>query len=284
MEIGNHAEFLGIMTASEMLSMFFTHDGGETSKWRLKGHAIHNFWEWVADWAVMMTNPADLGYDDRLYKLPPLNIQQITVNTTPISGELFVVEAKTLQERQQARHDSIAERVSAAVEIVEQNPLESWLIWCNLNAESELLKKALKAVEVKGSDSNEHKESSLLGFINGNIKRLVSKPSIAGFGLNMQICHNMIFVGLSDSFEAYYQAVRRCWRFGQLFPVNVWIVTADREGAVVANINRKEEDFNKMLSGMIAATQELTRKNICGTSRDILEYNANKKMILPKWL
>ena len=232
----------------------------------------------------MMTKPADLGYDNSQYDLPPLNIQQITVCTEPKEHEVFVLEAQTLQERQQARRDSIEERVQAAADIVAQNPDEIWMIWCNLNSESELLKKALDAVEVKGADSNDHKERSMIDFAAGKIGRLVSKPSICGFGMNFQVCHNVIFVGLSDSFEEYYQAVRRCWRFGQTEQVNVYVVTADREGAVVANIERKERDFNAMLTGMISATQEITKENIQGTGRDETEYAAHQKMILPEWM
>lgn len=283
-ELGNHAEFIGVMNLTEMLAMFFTHDGGDTAKWRIKGHAVTRFWQWVAGWAVMMTKPADLGYDNSQYDLPPLNIQQITVCTEPKEHEVFVLEAQTLQERQQARRDSIEERVQAAADIVAQNPDEIWMIWCNLNSESELLKKALDAVEVKGADSNDHKERSMIDFAAGKIGRLVSKPSICGFGMNFQVCHNVIFVGLSDSFEEYYQAVRRCWRFGQTEQVNVYVVTADREGAVVANIERKERDFNAMLTGMISATQEITKENIQGTGRDETEYAAHQKMILPEWM
>lgn len=285
MEIGNHAEFLGIMTATEMLSMFFVHDGGDTSKWRVKGHAVQRFWEWVAGWAVMLTKPGDLGYDNSLFDLPPLNIQQITVETEPLPHELFAIEAQTLQERQQARRDSQDARVMAAAEIVSRNTTETWLIWCNLNSESELLTKSIRcATEVKGSDSADHKENSMLNFAAGVLPAMVSKPSICGFGMNFQVCHNMIFVGLSDSFEEYYQAVRRCWRFGQTKPVNVYVVTADREGAVVANIERKEKDFNSMLTGMISATQELCIENIQGTGRDETEYAATQKMKLPDWL
>jgi len=285
MEIGNHAEFLGIMTATEMLSMFFVHDGGDTAKWRIKGHAVQRFWEWVAGWAVMLTNPSELGYDGSAFELPPLNIQQITVTTEPKEHEMFVLEAQTLQERQQARRDSQEERIMAAADIVAQRPTETWLIWCNLNSESDLLQKTINcATEVKGSDSADHKEQSMLNFAAGVLPVMVSKPSICGFGMNFQVCHNMIFVGLSDSFEEYYQAVRRCWRFGQTEQVNVYVVTADREGAVVANIERKERDFTAMLTGMISATQEITKENIQGTGRDEKEYAAKHRMILPIWM
>lgn len=273
MELGNHAEFLGVMTRAEMLSMFFVHDGGDTSKWRLKGHAVQKFWEWVASWAVMLQKPSDLGYEDDGFILPPLNIEQITVETDDApEGSLFAIEAQTLQERQAARRSSIDDRVKVAAEIV--NALdEPCIIWCNLNSESDALAKAIEdAVEIRGSHSPEYKEKAMLDFTEGKITKLVTKPSIAGFGMNWQHCCKQVFVGLSDSFEQYFQAVRRCWRFGQTKPVDVYVITADTEGAVVANIRRKESDFEEMLSGMISATQEITRGNIQGTSRDAADY------------
>ena len=284
MELGNHSEFLGCMTEMEMLAMFFIHDGGDTAKWRLKKHAVKVFWEWVASWAVMMVNPADLGYDGSQFILPKLNITQQEVKTEVTTGSLFAVEAKTLQERQQARRDSLKERVAACAEIV-NNSDEQFLVWCNLNVESELIAKSIPdSVEVCGSDTPEHKTESMIGFSEKRIRVLVSKPSICGFGMNWQQCHNMIFVGLSDSFEQYYQAVRRCWRFGQKSEVNVYVITADTEGAVVANIQRKERDFEDMLHGMIAATQNITAQNIKRTGRNQKTYNPIVKMELPEWL
>ena len=284
MELGNHSEFLGCMTEMEMLAMFFIHDGGDTAKWRLKKHAVKVFWEWVASWAVMMVNPADLGYDGSQFILPKLNITQQEVKTEVTTGSLFAVEAKTLQERQQARRDSLKERVAACAEIVNHSD-EQFLVWCNLNVESELIARSIPdSVEVCGNDTPEHKTESMIGFSEKRIRVLVSKPSICGFGMNWQQCHNMIFVGLSDSFEQYYQAVRRCWRFGQKSEVNVYVITADTEGAVVANIQRKERDFEDMLHGMIAATQNITAQNIKRTGRNQKTYNPIVKMELPDWL
>lgn len=268
MELGNHAEFLNVMSRTEMLSTFFVHDGGDTSKWRLKKHAVKEFWKWVSSWAVMLRNPVDLGYTDVDFTLPELRIHEIVVDKTGY----IVREAKTLNDRRQARRDSIHDRVSCAAEIANsQNG--SCLVWCDLNTESELLTKSINgAVEVKGSDKPDHKTNSMLGFATGDIKTMVSKPSICGFGMNFQVCNTMIFVGLSDSFEQYYQAVRRCWRFGQTKPVDVYIITSEREGAVVENIKRKEKDFDEMLKGMIATTQELTTENIKQTHRDEMVY------------
>lgn len=285
MELGNHSEFLGVMTRAEMLSMFFVHDGGDTQKWRLKGHAVKRFWEWVASWAVMLQKPSDLGYSDDGFELPPLNIKQVTVKVDqPNTGGLFAVEALTLQERQTARRETSEDRAAACAEIVNPSD-ESWINWCNLNLESELLTKFIDgSVEIRGSDTNEKKEQVAKEFISGQVKKLISKPSIFGWGMNWQHCHNMTFVGLSDSFEEIYQAIRRCWRFGQKHPVNVYIIVSETEGAVVTNIKRKEADFERMLSEMIAATQEITKANIHATRREIVEYNPQLEMIIPDWL
>lgn len=266
MELGNHAEFLGVMTAAEMLAMFFVHDGGETQKWRLKGHARKEFWKWVCSWAVSMRKPSDIGYSDEGFVLPPLHYHEhICEVTTPSSGMLFAMPAESLQERISARRDSVAERVSEAAAIVAQKPEESWLIWCNLNSESQALVSAIPgAVELTGSDDPDDKEEKLLGFADGSIGKLVTKPSIAGFGLNWQICSHMVFVGISDSWEQFYQAVRRCWRFGQKRPVHVHIVCASTEGNVLENLKRKEREAEEMAEEMIANTQDLTRMNLRG--------------------
>ena len=273
MELGNHSEFIGTMSRTEMLSMFFVHDGGETQKWRLKGHAQSEFWRWICSWAVMIRKPSDLGYPDGDFILPPLNIHQSSVNVSPGNTEtLFPMEAQTLQERQRARKDSIGERVAEVAKLANELG-EQWLIWCNLNAESEAIARAIPdATEVKGSDSQEHKEMALVGFAEGMIRVLVTKPSIAGFGLNFQSCHNVAFVGLSDSYEQFYQAVRRCWRFGQRHPVNVHVITAETEGAVVRNIERKEADAARLAEGMVANMSEITKAELKGTMKTETPY------------
>lgn len=274
MELGNHAEFLGTMSRVEMLSMFFVHDGGDTSKWRLKGHAKSEFWRWMASWAVMIRKPSDLGYDDSGFILPDLKLHQHTVDVDKPTGDfLFAMEAQTLQERLQARRSTIDDRVSKAAELVNATD-EQFLVWCNLNDESAMLAKSINgAVEVKGSDSPEHKENAMMDFTDGKIRVLVSKPSIAGFGMNWQHCSNMAFVGLSDSYEQYYQAVRRCWRFGQKKPVNVHVINAETEGAVVANIRRKEQDAIAMAESMVEHMREINAASIHGaTVRDKTPY------------
>lgn len=181
-------------------------------------------------------------------------------NVDKLNDTLFEMEASTLQERQKVRRNSIADRVDKVVEIIKKEPNEQWLIWCDMNAESELLRKKINnSVEVKGSDNDEHKKNSLINFANNDIKILVTKPKIAGMGMNFQSCHNMVFTGLSDSYEQFYQAVRRCWRFGQTKDVNCYIVTADTEGAVVSNIARKEKDSELMIDEMVKNCQNVIK-------------------------
>lgn len=212
MELGNHAEFLGVMSYTDMLATFFTHDGGETQKWRLKGHAESVFWEWVASWAVMIRKPSDLGYSDEGYILPPLHQNQHTVGVEYApsleTGLLFPMEARSMSERLAARRDTIAERVEMAASLTRDDRSKVW--WCNLNAESEALCKAIPgAVETKGSDPDHVKEGKLIDFSEGRIRHLITKPLVAGFGMNWQHCADTGFVGLNDSFEQIYQAIRR---------------------------------------------------------------------------
>ena len=268
MELGNHAEYLGSMSRVEMLSMFFVHDGGETQKWRLKGHAQTDFWKWVCSWAVMIRKPSDLGYSDEGFALPELIIHEVNVRVDePTSGFLFPVEASTLQERLRARRDTIADRVADAAKIANATD-RPFLLWCNLNDESAQLAAMIPgAVEVSGSDSVAEKEKAMLGFTNGTIRALVTKPSIAGFGMNWQHCSDMAFVGLSDSYEQFYQAMRRCWRFGQKRPVNVYVITAETEGAVVANIKRKEADAMKMAEEMVEHMRDMNIEALHGATQ-----------------
>ena len=278
MELGNHSEFLGVMTRPEMLSMFFVHDGGETSKWRLKGHAESVFWEWMCSWAVYVNNPEDIGYQEDGFNLPGLHL-----NENIVDGTTYTTETLTLTERRNARRDTLDLRCQEAARLVNSSD-EQWIVWCDLNAESELLHNLIPdSVEVKGSDSGEHKSNAMLGFSEGVERCIVTKPSIAGFGMNWQNCHNMIFVGLSDSYEQYYQAVRRCWRFGQDKEVNVYIVISAREGAVRENIERKQEDFDKMKRAMADFTKEITKKEIRKTCRITTPYETKVDIVLPEW-
>src|SRR5699024_2090025 len=200
------------------------------------------------------------------------------------TNELLPEIAQTLSERRKARRESLEDRVKLAAELV-NNTDEQFLIWCDLNDESDLLTKMIDgAIEVKGSDRPEHKEESMLDFADGNLKRLVSKPSIAGVGMNFQSCRNMVLVGLSDSFEQVFQAIRRCWRFGQDREVNVYIVISEKEGAVLQNIKRKESEFNKMVDGMVVHTKYINKKDIKSSKKDVMQYGAKEEMKIPKFI
>lgn len=287
-ELGNHAEFLGVMTRTEMLSMFFAHDGGSTSDWRLKGHAVGDFWQWVAGWAVAIRNPADIGFDGSRYVLPPLNLMQVVVEDSDDiatdTGMLLGYEASTLTEQRRARKSSVSARVQMAADMA-NNSTQPWLIWCDLNDESAALARAIPdAVEVTGSMSHDEKEAGIWGFIEGRHRVLVSKPSIAGAGLNMQRCADVAFVGLGHSWEQYYQAIRRVYRFGQLREVNAHIITSRAEGRVVASIERKQADADRMAAGMVSAMRDAMTAELQagGVTRD--DYNPTERMQVPSWL
>lgn len=277
-ELGNQAEFLGVCTRAEMLAMFFINDTANTGTWRLKGHAHTSFWEWVCSWAVMIQSPCDLGYENKGFDLSEIQYHDHTIKqSAPTEGYLFAVCANTLSERRKARKESLKERCLIAADLV-NNSDESWLVWCGLNDESkEITRLVNDCVEVTGSDSTDHKENTLVEFANGDHHCMISKVRIAGYGMNFQTCHNVIFLGLSDSFEDYYQAVRRCWRFGQKNKVNVHIITHEVEGAVVANIKRKELAFVAMYEGMVKNMADITKSEISQGNQYVDSYNPDVK-------
>jgi hypothetical protein len=285
MELGNHSEFLGVMSRTEMLSMFFVHDGSETQQWRLKGHAEDEFWRWMCSWAVMIRKPSDLGFEDNGFILPKCHINDIMVRDTAWSQDLlFPMVASTLAERLDARRRTVSARVEECARLANASN-EPRLIWCNLNSESSAIVDAVHdAVEVKGSDDMETKSERLLGFASGKYRVLVTKPSIAGFGMNWQHCADMDFVGLSDSYEQFYQALRRCWRFGQTKEVHANIITADTEGAVTANIRRKERESMAMADNMVRHMKDISTGEIRGTRRMSSEYKPKQKMKAPSFL
>lgn len=289
MELGNQSEFCGVMSRTEMLATYFIHDGGDTSKWRLKGHAQDKFWEWLATWAVVMTNPRDLGYDGNGFDLPELRtVQHVVKNDVNIvegNFSLFAQVAETLNERRDARRESLESRCRKAAELIAEKPNEQWLVWCDLNAEADELKRVIDgSVEVRGTDTPEYKVETLNGFTTGYVRTLITKSSIAGMGLNWQGCHNMIFVGLSDSYEMMYQAIRRCWRFGQNHSVDVHIVTSEAEGAVKDNIDRKERQAALMTAEMVKHTRDILEQEIRGTVKISIPYNPQIEMVVPEWV
>ena len=292
-ELGCHAQFLDVCTRGEMLSEFFVHDGGDTQTWRLKGHAKDAFWRWVASWAALVGHPRDLGheFDEKGYDLPPLSVSEHLLpadeGTAQAAGVLFAEEAAGLMERRQARRASLEARVKACAEWVnaEAKKGEAVLVWCELNAESEALTKAIPgALEVTGSMSADEKEERLVAFSSGKARVMVTKPVLAGWGLNWQHCARMAFVGVNDSWESYFQAVRRCWRFGQTRPVEVHVFASEVEGAVVANLKRKEKDAEEMAKALAVETASLVRGEVLGAARTVVEYEPTVEMRLPVWL
>ena len=284
-EIGTSCEFLGIMSRTEMLATYFIHDSGDTSKWRLKKAGVNKFWEWFATWAIYFNSPKDLGYEGEGYDLPPLNIKKIFTESEPDEGTLFVQLAETLDERRNARKESLEDRTDKAADLANSKMWEQWLIWCDYNDESAVLKKKIDhCVEVKGADSPEYKAQASLDFADGSIHALVSKAAIFGFGSNFQSCHNMVFCGLSDSYERFYQAIRRCWRFGQKEPVNVYIILSEKEMNVLDNITRKQAQMDEMQKQMTALMREVTLSEIKHTTRITTEYKPFNEMRKPAWI
>ena len=273
MELGNQAEFVGVMSREEMLAMFFIHDGGDTAKWRLKGHGEIRFWKWLSTWAVVVRKPSDLGFEDDGYDLPPLIMHEhiiATGNTT--SDQLFALPAQGLNEQRAAKRLSLNDRVDAVADLVNASN-DPWMVWCHLNDESTMLGKSINdAVTVAGSDSIDHKESSMDRFSNGSVKKLISKASICGFGMNWQHCNNTVFAGIDNSFEAMYQAIRRFWRFGQKKPVNVHLFLSESEVSILENIKRKEAQHNEMSARMVDHMQEFMKQEIFGMTQEKSEY------------
>jgi SNF2-related domain len=254
-ELGNHAEFLGVMRHVDMLNRFFEHRGDDVSKWTLKGHARKPFWQWISSWAVCVSKPSDLGYSDDGYDLPPLRIHEHIVDMdrklAHKAGLLFAYEATTLTDQRAVRRASLEGRVAEAAGLVNASP-DQWIVWCELNDESAALRKAIPdAVEISGSDSAEFKEASIMGFIGGEFRVLVTKPSIAGFGVNLQNCHRQCFLGVGHSFEAFHQATRRCWRFGQTHPVDAHLIQTSADGPIARNLARKQREHDAMIRDIV---------------------------------
>lgn len=284
MELGNHAEFLGVLSRTEMLSTFFIHDGGETSKWRLKGHAEDPFWKWLSSWAVVIRRPSDLGFDDTGFKLPELKLHRHVLNTEKATpGFLFSMPSVSLSEQRTVKRETIEDRVKKAAEIVKKSN-QPWIVWCELNDESKMLSEMIGAEEVTGSDTMEEKERKLIGFSKGDIRIIVSKPSIAGYGLNWQHCPNMVFSSLSHSYEDFYQAVRRCWRFGQKRPVNVHQILVSAEEPILNNLQRKQDEADLMAEEMVKHMAASMAENMHGTTKQSDHYHAKQKINIPAWI
>lgn len=265
-ELGNHAEFLGLMTQSEFHASWFVHD---ENGWRMKKHAVQPFYRWMASWAIALRTPADIGYQDDRYRLPPLRIVDHILPVDGPSGNALFPEISTkgLKGRLNARRGSLEARTERAAEIVatrtDGHEDCQWLIWCGLNSEADLIARHIDgAVNVQGSDAYAEKVGAVQGFVSGRVRHMVSKVSILGYGLNFQHCHHMAFVGLGDSFEQYYQAVRRCWRFGQTREVTAHVIISEAEQVVVENVRRKESRARDMASLLIEHMADFEREEL----------------------
>jgi len=286
-ELCNHADFLGIMTPQEMRSTFFIADSkGEFMRYRLKGHAKEAFYRWLASWSMALRRPSDLGYPDDGFILPPLSIQPVFVATDwAPDGALFPVGLKGITERSEVRRATLDARVGAVASLIEAEPDQAWLVWCGLNDEGRALARLVPdAVVIEGSDPPDRKAEVLLAFADGDIRTLITKPSIAGFGLNFQRCARMAFLGLGDSYEQYFQAIRRCWRFGQTRPVEVHIVLSDAEKPVYDNVIAKEAAAEAMLDGLLLEVGELERAELFAGSTMADSYEPTRTLSVPAWI
>lgn len=282
MELGNHAEFLSIMPASEMLMRWFINDTAEASqKWRLKGHAEHSFWNWMASWSRMASSPADMGFDGSRYALPAMKVirHRAHGDAKPMAGSLFTLETSATaihdlkRQTSGARADAVALQVNASA--------DAWVIWCDTDNEADaLMKRVPDAIEVRGSHPVEKKEERLAAFASGQARVLITKPSICGYGLNWQHCARMAFVGRSFSYEAWYQAVRRCWRFGQTREVEAHIIVAEGEDQIGRVIDRKADDHERMKRAMAAAM----RRAVDTDALVKVPYTPTHEGRLPSWL
>lgn len=278
-EIANHAEFLGLMTREEMLATFFVHDD---TGWRLKGYAREAFFRWLASWAMSMNKPSDLGFPDDGYELPPLTVAPVVVRADyrPVD-QLFAVGLKGITDRSAVRKETVDSRVSVAAELIQSEDVP-WIAWVGRNDEGQRLSKLIpEAVLIEGSQSPDEKADRIDRFSDGRARVVISKCSITGQGLNWQHCARQVFVGLSDSWEAYYQAIRRSWRYGATQPVQVYVVISEPEQVIYENILRKEREAQRMTEDLISHVKTYEQEEIHGSRR--LVYAPAKPMEAPAW-
>lgn len=304
-ELGTQAEFLEVCSASEMLATYFVHDGGSTQDWRLKGHAVESFWQWVSSWAALVTHPRDIGFDDAGYDLPPMRVNEHIIpateedrKATQKAGQLglYAEPASTLSEQRTAKRLTLSRRVQAVADMVATEPDEPWLIWCDLNPEGDAIEEAVeRSVQVAGSDPTSHKEASAMwfsGFIDGEeFKRLkgrrrilTSKAKIFGYGLNFQSCARVAFVGPTHKWEEVFQAIRRCYRFGQKREVEVHIFSSELESKVLENFWRKEKEAREMIERLRVLVGGHVRKQIDGARAPLHVELGTMTGTVPPWL
>jgi hypothetical protein len=282
-ELGQQSELLGVMPLSDMLVRWFINDTADTGTWRLKGHAVRAFWDWMATWARVADHPRDLGDDVAGYDLPPLNVirHRSEGAAAALPGEMFAGLVMSATGMHDVKRQTARARAELAAEIVSREPAEAWLVWVDTDYEADAVAACLpSAVEVRGSHPIERKETSIAAFADGSARVLLTKPSVAGWGLNFQHCARMLFVGRSFSFEMWHQAVRRCWRFGQARPVDCHLIVADGEDAIGRVIDRKQEDHDRMKREMVAAM----RRAIGSSARHRTAYEPTHEGHLPAWL
>ena len=278
MEILNHSAFLDVMESNQALAIWFINDTSSIGTYRLKKHAIKDFWKWVSSWAISLTYPSDLGYDDDGFILPELKIDRHILRTDLSigSGEtLFRVPDMSATGFHKEKRISVADRVAECVKIINQTD-EIYCIWCETNYEADALRKAIpEAIEIRGSDKNEKKTEAAIDFSEGKIRVLISKPKIFGFGMNFQECHNVIFCGMSYSFESYYQALRRFWRFGQKKKVNIHIIVSENEKNILDVVMLKQREFESLKNNMLIAMREFTELNKSNGRKYTMGYTGN---------
>ena len=284
-ELGTSSETLGYLGYIDMLARFFKNDlnncatgrhHGNVAKWRLKGHAQESFWRWVTSWARAIRKPSDMGFDDDGYDLPKLteNSHKLKVSRKPNPGEMFTFPANGLKEVRDERRATIQERCEKAAEVVNSTSDYS-VVWCNLNDEGDLLEKLIPdAIQVSGKDKDDSKEQKLLSFSSGNDRVLISKPKIGAWGLNWQHCNRITFFP-AYSYEQYYQAIRRCWRFGQERPVDVDLIYTEGDEHSMENLQRKQKQADDMFTSLVKEMNNALNIN------NYKEFNTEMEM--PQW-
>ncbi len=283
-ELGNHAEILDVMTRNQMLAVYFEHDGGETSKWALKGHGKKPFWRFVSSWALCVLKPSDLGYSDELYDLPPLNMHEHIVpvdHSINTDGMLYRCPDMSATGLHKEMRITAASRAAKTAELVRDKPGVPWIIWVNTDYDADVVRAAIpKVTEVRGKDSRKVKEATIVQFVNGEIMDLSSKVEIFGRGLNLQHCRNMVFMGASYGWEGFFQGVRRCWRFGQTEEVNAHLVAAETEGPILKAMQRKQAQYEELTEEMNAAMRECRTQD---RARGV-KFEHCIDMQIPDWL
>ncbi|MDE2468768.1 MAG: helicase, partial [Bradyrhizobium sp.] len=283
MELGTHAEFLGVMNSNEMLSRWFKNDTSSASQvWRLKGHAVNDFWDWVASWSRCAGSPADLGFDGSRHVLPPLNLIRHKVDAEDVAADGMLFSADVSATTMHAvKRKTASARAKIVADLVSEDANEPWVLWCDSDAEADALLSAIPdAGEVRGSHSPDKKESTLAAFADGSVRYLIAKPSSCGFGLNWQHAAKVAFIGRSFSYESWFQAVRRCWRFGQTRQVDVHLIVAEGEDQIGRVISRKSAGHETMKRAMA----ESMKRSRAAVAQNKVPYHPNHQARLPSWL